>query len=385
MTTNYIFKITCILLLITGCLFPKIFWGQDRNPIHTAVPIMMVTPDARSSGMGDISVATTPDGNSHNGNAAKTPFLEDDMGISLSYVPWLQGLVSDVSIAYMSLYYKFDNVQSISGAIRYFSLGEMALADDMGYIFSNVKPMEFSIETAYSRMFGKYMSGSLTLKYIRSDLTGGYANNSSTSGLMPANAVGADIGLYYQREPQYSTNQYAFGFAIRNIGSKISYTENSERYFMPTTLHLGGRYTLNFNTHNNISLGGEFSKLLVPTPPEVASDGTIIKGRDSNVGAVEGMFQSFYDAPGGFKEELSEIMMGFGLEYAYRKLFAVRTGYFHDAEKKGNRSYLTFGAGVRYTFLGLDLSYIYPFTKQDPLANTIRITLSLNLNKKVNR
>ncbi|MGL4364499.1 MAG: type IX secretion system outer membrane channel protein PorV [Bacteroidales bacterium] len=375
----------CILLATVGVGVQGSLWAQKGNPIHTAIPIMMVTPDARSSGMGDMSVATKPDGNSHNGNAAKTPFIDNDMGVSLSYVPWLQGLVSDVNIAYMSLYYKFDNTQSISGAIRYFSLGEMALADDMGYVYSNVTPMEFSIEAAYSRIFGRYISGALTIKYIRSDLTGGYANNSSTSGLLPANAVGADIAAYYQREPQYSTNQYAFGAAIRNMGSKISYTENSEKYFMPTTLHLGGRYTFNFNTHNNLSFGAEFSKLLVPTPPEIDSDGNIIKGRNPNVGAVEGIFQSFYDAPGGFKEEMSEIMMGFGVEYDYHNLFAIRSGYFHDSDTKGNRSYLTFGAGVKYSFLGLDLSYIFPFTKQDPLANTIRITLSVNLNKRVER
>jgi len=358
---------------------------QTFNPIKVAVPILNVVTDARAAGMGDMGVATSPDVNSQHWNAAKYPFTLPKMGIGLSYVPWLTGLVNDVNIAYLTYYNRVDNMQSVSGSIRYFSLGDMAITDEGGAKLANVSPYELAIDVAYARKFGAHFSGSLTLRYIRSDLTGGYVDfgSGTVGGLTPANGFSADIGVYYQNE--HEGNDYGIGFSITNMGTKITYTENAEKYFLPTNLHFGGRYTYRIDDENSFTGGLELSKLLVPSPPVTVTNGGIIKGKDNNVSVVEGMIQSFYDAPYGAGEELSEVMISVGAEYAYNNAFFARGGYFHDSKRKGNRRYITFGVGIKYTFLGLDFSYLYPFTTNDPLANTLRVSLSFDLNVRGNR
>jgi hypothetical protein len=359
---------------------------ESFNPIPVAVPILNIAPDARAAGMGDMGVATSPDANSQHWNAAKYPFTVPKMGIGLSYVPWLQGLVSDVDIAYLTYYYRVDNMQSVSASLRFFGLGEMAIVDQSGQKLQDVRPYECAVDVAYARKFGSHFSGSLTLRYIRSDLTGGYIDlgSGSFTALMPANGFSADIGIYYQNE--HMGNDYGLGLSITNMGTKISYTENAEKYFLPNNLHIGGRYSYRIDEENVFTGGLELSKLLVPSPPVTEGNvrprdgGKIIKGMDNNVSVVEGMIQSFYDAPYGSGEELSEIMVSAGIEYAYNNVFFARGGYFHDSKRKGNRRYMTFGVGIKYTFLGLDLSYLYPFTTNDPLANTLRISLSFDLN-----
>ncbi len=358
---------------------------ETFNPIYTAAPILNVSPDARASGMGDMGVATSPDANSQHWNAAKYPFLTQKIGLSLSYIPWLAGLVNDVNIAYLSGYYRVDDMQSLSATLRYFSLGTMVIMDEYGNKITEVEPNEFAVDAAYSRRFGEHVGGSLTLRYIRSDITGGYVDR-DYDYIGPANGFGADVGVYFQHE--HMSNEYALGLSISNMGTKMSYTEGGEKYFLPTMLRLGGRYTFNIDEDNSFTGGLELSKLLVPTPPvrEIRGDvsSPVIKGMDDQVSAVQGMFQSFYDAPYGASEELSEIMFGVGLEYAYRKQFFARGGYFHDSKRKGNRRYLTFGAGIKYSFLGLDVSYLYPFTVNDPLSNTLRVTLLVDINVKRN-
>jgi len=383
-----IFKrhVTCLLLATIA--LPLYVAAQETkktlNPIQVAVPILNVVPDARAAGMGDMGVATSPDINSQHWNAAKYPFALSKMGIGLSYVPWLQSLVSDVDIAYLTYYNRVDNMQSVSGSIRYFGLGEMAIINENGEKFTDVKPYECAFDVAYARKFGAHLSGSLTLRYIRSDLTGGYLDvgNGSFSALRPANGFGSDIGVYYQNE--HAGNDYGLGLSITNMGTKVSYVENAEKYFLPTNLHLGGRYTYRIDEDNSFTGGLELSKLLVPTPPVVES-GAIVKGRDNSVSVVEGMIQSFYDAPYGAGEELSEVMVSVGAEYVYFNQFFARCGYFHDSKRKGNRRYITFGAGIKYTFLGIDVSYLYPFTTNDPLANTFRISLAFDLNVRRHR
>lgn len=334
--------------------------------------------DARAAGMGDMGVATTPDVNSQHYNAAKYPFAEPQMGIGLSITPWLANLVHDVNITYGSFFYRIGKMQSVGMSIRYFSLGEMEIMNDNGYFVTAVKPNEFTIDFSYARRFGKHISAALTPRYIRSDLTGGFAEGGGVGNISPANAFSIDMAVYYQST--HNDNDYAWGATITNMGTKIAYIkENTDRYFLPAALHLGGQYTFNVDADNSFMVGLELSKLLVPTPP-IRDSGVIVLGQNSAVGAVEGLFQSFYDAPYGWQEELSEVMVGVGVEYGYRKLFFARGGYFHDSKRKGNRRYITFGAGIKYNFIGLNVSYLYPFTTMDPLSNTLRVSLLFDFN-----
>jgi hypothetical protein len=353
--------------------------NKDFNPILVAVPIMIITPDARAAGMGDMGVATTPDVNSQHYNAAKYPFAESQMGIGVSVTPWLANLVQDVNITYGSFFYRIDQMQSIGASLRYFSLGRMEIMNDYGHFVEEVKPNEFTMDLSYARRFGRHISAALTPRYIRSDLTGGFINSESgTTGIIsPANVFSIDMAVYYQNT--HEDNDYAWGASITNMGTKVTYIEeNSEQYFLPATLHVGGRYTFNADPDNSIMVGLELSKLLVPTPP--VWEDSIMLGKNNAVGAIEGLFQSFYDAPYGWREEMSEIIVNGGVEYGYRKLFFARMGYFHDSKRKGNRRYITFGAGIKYNFIGLNVSYLFPFTTMDPLSNTLRVSLLFDFN-----
>lgn len=353
---------------------------KNFNPISVAIPIMNINPDARAAGMGDMGAATTPDVNSQHYNAAKYPFAESQMGIGLSVTPWLANLVQDVNITYGTFFYRIGKMQSVGLSLRYFSLGEMEIMNDYGNFVTNVKPNEFTLDLSYARRFGNHISAALTPRYIRSDLTGGFINSESGGAgiISAANAFSIDMAVYYQNT--HEDNDYAWGATITNMGTKVAYIkENTDTYFLPATLRLGGRYTFNVDADNSFQVGLELSKLLVPTPP-VRDSGVIVLGKSSAVGAIEGLFQSFYDAPYGWKEELSEVMVGGGVEYGYRKLFFARTGFFYDSKRKGNRRYITFGAGIKYNFIGLNVSYLYPFTTMDPLSNTLRVSLFFDFN-----
>ncbi|MDR1023753.1 MAG: type IX secretion system outer membrane channel protein PorV [Prevotellaceae bacterium] len=359
--------------------------SEDFNPIPVAVPIINISPDARSSGMGDMGVATSPDVYSQYWNAAKYPFAKPQMGFGLSITPWLATLVKDVRINYGAFYYRFDNLQSVSTSIRYFSIGNMDIMSNEGNFITNVTPNEFSMDISYARRFGDHIGASLTARYIRSDLTGGLmsAVSGESEGISPANAFSFDMAVYYQND--HKDNSYAWGITATNLGTKVAYIkENTEKYFLPSTLHAGGQYTFNIDADNSFMLGLELSKLLVPTPP-VVEDGQIVRGKNNSVGIIESWIQSFYDAPYGWKEELSEVIVGGGVEYVYRGLLATRMGYFHDSKRKGNRRYLTFGAGIKYNFIGLDVSYLYPFTTTDPLSNTLRVSLLFDFNLQYQR
>ncbi|MDR1343678.1 MAG: type IX secretion system outer membrane channel protein PorV [Prevotellaceae bacterium] len=361
--------------------------NKDFNPIPVAVPIINISPDARSSGMGDMGVATSPDVYSQYWNAAKYPFTKPRTGLGLSITPWLATLVKDVRINYGALYYRFDNMQSVSTSIRYFSIGSMDIMSNEGNFITNVTPNEFSMDIAYARRFGDHIGAALTGRYIRSDLTGGLLNTGGGESVImsPANTFSFDMAVYYQND--HGDNNYAWGITTSNLGTKVAYIkENSEKYFLPTTLRVGGQYTFNINADNSVMLGLELSKLLVPTPPVRDSlDRQIVLGKSSSVGLVESWIQSFYDAPYGWEEELSEVIIGGGIEYIYRGLLATRMGYFHDSKRKGNRRYLTFGAGIKYNFIGLDVSYLYPFTTTDPLSNTLRVSLLFDFNLQYQR
>ncbi len=363
--------------------------GQDPdewvNTITTAVPFLMIAPDARGGSMGDAGVASAPDANSQHWNAAKYPFHDSESGISMSYSPWLRGLVNDINLAYLSGYYKFDELQAFSASLRYFSLGNVTFTDENGEFIKNVKPNEFAIDAAYSRKFSDAIAGSITGRYINSNLTKNMEVEGAESHAGQAFAV--DVGAFYEKPIENADMEsiLRFGAFVSNIGNKISYTNvDNERDFIPINLRLGSSYTMALDDYNDLSFMIDFNKLLVPSPPiydtmDSNQDGIndILAGEDPNRSVVSGMFGSFSDAPNGFKEEMREIGISVGAEYWYDKQFALRAGYFNEHKTKGNRKYFTLGAGLRYNVFGLDFSYIIPAVKEQrhPLENTLRFSL----------
>ena len=348
--------------------------------ISTGVPLLLIAPDSRAGAMGDVGAASKPDANSIHWNAAKLSFTEKKAGLSFSYTPWLRQIVSDIKLMYLSGYYKIDDRSTVGGSLTYFSLGSIDFFSEEGISTGTYKPNEFAFDLAYSMKLSNNLSLSLTGRYIRSDLTQG--QNVGTTQSHAAKAAAADLGLYYQNKLNIDLpSEYAFGLQISNLGTKISYSDNMESSFLPANLRLGGRYTMDFDQFNNLSLMVDLNKLLVPTPPVYNEDGSIYAGMDPNVGILQGAIQSFYDAPNGLKEEMQEISLSVGAEYWYNKVLAVRAGYFYEAKNKGARQYLTVGAGLRYNVMGLDISYLISTSalSNNPLKNTLRIALTFDL------
>lgn len=358
----------------------------DYNVISTAVPFMMIAPDARSSAMGDCGVSTSPDVYSMHWNPAKYAFIEDDFSIGLAYSPWLRSLVNDMNIAYLGVSKRVSPKSTVAATLRYFSLGDIIYTGENQEDLGTYSPNEWAIDVTYSRKLGKYISGAVAGRFIYSDLTQGVKENSKA-----AVSVAADISVFYTREVYWFNSidaVFSWGAAITNIGSKMNYNDaSSKKDFIPTNLRLGPTLKLDIDDYNSFAFTLDVNKLLVPTPPYTNETGdTITAGRDDEVGLVQGMIQSFYDAPEGFREELSEFTLGLGAEYWYNKTFTVRAGFFHEAQKKGNRRYLTFGAGLRYNVFALDISYLVPVNNSttsgtNPLENTLRFSLSFNLDK----
>lgn len=348
--------------------------------ISTGVPLLLIAPDSRAGAMGDLGAASKPDANSIHWNAAKLSFTEKKAGLSFSYTPWLRQIVSDIQLMYLSGYYKIDDRSTIGGSLTYFSLGSIDFFSEEGISTGTYKPNEFAFDLAYSMKLSNNFSLSLTGRYIRSDLTQG--QNVGTTQTHAANAAAADVGLYYQNKLNIDLpSEYALGFQISNLGTKISYSDNMESSFLPANLRLGGRYTMDFDQFNNLSLMVDLNKLLVPTPPVYNEDGSIYAGMDPNVGILQGAIQSFYDAPNGLKEEIQEISLSVGAEYWYNKVLALRAGYFYEAKNKGARQYLTVGAGFRYNVMGIDVCYLISTSalSNNPLKNTMRIALTFDL------
>lgn len=368
--------------------------GQDLryNVISTAVPFMLIAPDARSSAMGDVGVSTSPDVYSMHWNPAKYAFIQDDFSVGLAYSPWLRELVNDMNIAYLGVSKRVSPKSTVAATLRYFSLGDITFTNDENYDLGTYSPNEWAIDVAYSRKLGKYISGAVAGRFIYSNLTQGIDSYSKA-----AISVAADIAVYYTR-PVYWFNSvgadFSWGVSINNIGSKMTYNDGNDRKdFIPTNLRLGPTLKLNIDDYHSLAFSVDINKLLVPTPPiyypdTVGKDGELViaAGKDDNVGLVQGIFQSFYDAPGGFKEELKEFTLGVGAEYWYNNIFTVRTGFFHEAKMKGNRRYLTFGAGLHYNVFNIDVSYLVPVNNtatsgSNPLESTLRFSLTFNLDK----
>ena len=353
------------------------------NTITTAVPFLMITPDSRSGSMGDVGAATSPDASSISTNPAKYSFIEDDLGFSISYVPWLRALVPDINLSYISGYKKLNQNDAVAFELRYFSLGDITFTDILGNTLGQFNPNELALGGSYSRKLSDLFSLSLATRYIYSNLTGG-----QMAGDIQTNAgksFAADVAGYFTNKIRFlkKDSDLSFGFNISNIGNKISYTNVGERDFIPINLKLGSSLNINFDDYNSMSYSFDINKLLVPTPPLYNSENEIIAGKDPNVSVVSGIFQSFSDAPDGFSEELREINLSFGTEYWYAKQFALRGGYFYEHDTKGVRKFFTFGAGVKYNVFALDFSYLINASRTingtNPLANTMRFTMIFDI------
>lgn len=356
---------------------------SELNPLVTGVPSLSITPDSRAGGMGDVGAATSPDVNSQFWNPAKYVFMESDAGVSLSYTPWLRKLVSDIDLAYLAAYWKFDQRQAVSASIRYFSLGSIELTNEAGDPLTTAQPNEFAVDAAYSIKLTDKLSAATVLRFIRSDLGNGATLNGE--GMYPGIAVAADISTYYKTPITLSTGEGSLGLGlnISNIGSKISYDKFVSSNFIPTNLRLGASFDYPIDTYNKISVNTDINKLLVPTRQSKYGDPTdnnkIPEDEYNALSPIKGIFQSFSDAPGGLSEELKEIMWSVGAEYAYNNQFFVRAGYFNENQSKGNRKFYTAGAGFKLNVFQLDAAYVIATSQTNPLDQTLRFTLSFDL------
>ncbi|SHN22104.1 hypothetical protein SAMN04488057_11194 [Cyclobacterium lianum] len=371
--------------------------GQDQNRrvIITAVPFLNFAPDSRHSAMGDAGVATSPDVNSAHWNAGKLAFIEDDMGFSLSYSPWLGRLVPDMSLNYLTGYKRIDNVSAFGIDLRYFNMGDIQLTDSRGNPLGDFSPRDIAIGGTYSRKLSDNLSLGISARFIHSNLSG---NLSSAGGneSRPGVSVGTDVGVYHSSEIILSDKEanFSWGINLSNIGPKITYNSAEDLDYLPTNLRLGTALSIPMDEMNTITFALDLNKMMVPTPPvyEVDENGQLVldpntnqpniaAGRDPSRPLLSGMFGSFFDAPDGFGEEMREVMIAFGTEYSYDEKFAVRAGYFYENPNKGGRRYFTMGVGFKFNRLGFDFSYLVPQVQNHPLAETLRFTLLYNLER----
>ncbi len=358
-----------LALFLAALLASPTISAQDDynyNPIQTVVSFLTIAPDSRAGAIGDAGAATTPDAFSMHWNPSKFAFIDGKGGVALSYVPWLRYIVSDINIAYLTGYYRFDKKQVLSGSLRYLTYGQIDFTDETGYTMLVVSPNEWAIDAAYSRLFSEKFAGGITFRFIYSNLTHGYRDTK------PGYSIAADVSGYYHNDITLFNKDalFALGLNISNIGSKMSYTE-SYSDFIPMNMKIGSALTYNFDKFNKVMLTVDLNKLLVPTP-----DSTVTV--EENISVAEALFTSFADAPGGFIEELHEITYSYGAEYWYNDMFALRAGYFHENANKGKRQYFTAGAGFRMSGFTIDFSMLMPVAVSHPLARTLRFSLSFD-------
>lgn len=377
-------KILSIIMILLSCIAVK---AQDKtnmfNPVNSAVTSQTIAPDARSAGMGDVGVATDPDAASQFWNPAKYPFCISRAGVALNYTPWLRQLVSDMDLAYLSGYYRIGDYSAVSGSLRYFSLGEVMLSsgqdnqNDM-----TINPYEMSLDVAYSLMLSETFSISAGVRWIYSDLTYDFTEDTS-----PGSAFAADLSCYYQNYINLGQRecQLGLGLNVSNIGSKITFGGSDESEFIPTNMRLGAALMIPVNEYNRFTIAADANKLLVPTYPKQNEDEPDNEYQDRlrkdyyDVSSISGIFKSFSDAPRGFKEELEEIQWSIGAEYVYNDQFSLRAGYHHESENKGNRKYFTVGAGFKMNVFSLDAGYVIATAKSNPLDQTLRVSLTFDM------
>lgn len=359
---------------------------QDMfNPEKNSVTSQSIAPDARAGGMGDVGAATDPDVASQYWNPAKYPFTISRAGVALNYTPWLRQLVSDIDLAYLVGYYRIGDYSAVSGSLRYFSLGEVFYGgSETGDSQMTLSPYEMSIDVAYSIMLSETFSIAAGVRWIYSDLTYDYSDTSS-----PGSAFAVDLSAYYQNYVNIGQRecQLGLGLNLSNIGSKINFGGTDRSEFLPANLRLGASLMIPVDEYNRFSISADANKPLVPTyPSKVDKDGNEVENYEElldkeyyDVSPISGIFKSFHDAPGGFKEELEEIRWSVGAEYVYNDKFSLRAGYHHESENKGNRKYFTVGAGFKMNVFSLDAGYVIATAKSNPLDQTLRFTLSFDM------
>ena len=373
------------IVIMACCLFLGMTASaQDTksqfNPIQHAVISQTIAPDARAAGMGDVGVATDPDVNSQYWNPAKYPFCISRAGIALNYTPWLRKLVNDIDLAYVAGYYRIGDYASVSGSLRYFSLGEVMTAEDANAM--TVKPYEMSLDVGASLMLSEKFSIAAVIRWLYSDLRFDYTENAT-----PASAFAADLACYYNNYINIGHRecQLGMGMNISNVGSEIKYFGDDRSNFIPANLRIGASLMVPVDEYNRFTIAADANKLLVPTVPK-QNDGESTTDYEQRVineyndlSSIAGIFKSFHDAPGGFKEELEEIQWSLGAEYVYHDQFTLRAGYHHQAESKGNLKYFTVGGGFRMSVFSLDVGYVIATAKTNPLDQTLRFTLAFDM------
>lgn len=377
---NQSFRLTILALAV---LVSTTVTAQDKrnmfNPVNTSVTSQTIAPDARSAGMGDVGAATDPDVNSQYWNPAKYPFNISRAGVSLNYTPWLRQLVSDIDLAYLAGYYRIGDYSAVSASMRYFSLGEVQSNDGSAL---TINPYEMSFDVAYSLMLSEHFSLGAAVRWIYSDLTYNFTDDTS-----PGSAFAADLSCYYQNYINIGQRecQLGLGMNISNIGSKITFGGDNRSEFIPTNLRLGASLMIPIDEFNKFTIAADANKLLVPTCPKRRADESKVDYDNRlqkdyyDVSSISGIFKSFGDAPNGFSEEMQEIQWSVGAEYTYNDKFSLRAGYHNESENKGNRKYFTFGAGFKMSVFSLDAGYVVATAKSNPLDQTLRFSLSFDM------
>ncbi len=372
--------VACLLILSATTVSAQIKTDMF-NPVNYSVTSQAIAPDARAAGMGDVGAATEADVASQYWNPAKYPFTISRAGVALAYTPWLRSLVNDIYLANLVGYYRIGDYSAVSASLRYFSLGEVFF-DQTGTAGMSIKPYEMSFDVAYSLMLSEKFSIAAAVRYIHSDLTYQYTDDTT-----PGSAFAADLAMYYQNYINLGPRecQLGLGMNISNIGSKISFGGDNNSQFIPTNLRLGASLMIPIDEYNRLTIAADANKLLVPTHPKQKEGESTQEYQDRvqkeyyDVSSISGIFKSFSDAPGGFKEELEEINYGLGAEYTYHDKFSLRAGYHHESANKGNRKYFTVGAGFRMSAFALDAGYVIATAKSNPLDQTLRFTLSFDM------
>ena len=365
-------KLTTLVMLLGGAISVSNAQSNKFNVVTSAVPFLRISPDIRGAGMGDVGIATSPDANSGYSNLAKLPFNTSKGGFGASYTPWLRDLgISDVYVAALNGYYKLDDESAISGSLRYFSLGSIEFTNSIGDPQGSYRPREMAIDAGYSRKLSAKNSIGLAIRYISSNLAGTVNNVTYKK----ASAVAADLHFFHNGAKENGEG-FNWGATLSNLGTKISYTSDAnQKDYIPANLGIGGAYTKVFDEDNKITFALDLNKLMVPTPGDTSA-GALNKYRTQSV--VSSWFKSFGDAPDGISEEIQEVNASLGMEYWYNNQFAFRAGYFYENPTKGNRKFLSVGAGLKYNVFGLNFAYIFPSgngSTRNPLSNTYRFGL----------
>ncbi|AFM03712.1 hypothetical protein Fleli_1278 [Bernardetia litoralis DSM 6794] len=380
-------QIRKVLAAILGCLIMNSVYSNFNTAsaqvsvsgsevITTGVPILLVGPDSRAAGMGDLGAATSPDANSIHWNPSKIAFIENDWSFGVSYSPWLQKLVNDMWLGYVSGVKRISKTQTVGVSFRYFDMGDLQFTNASGVPLESFNPREAMIDATFAQQLSDKLSIAGTFRFIHSNLAGNITNNTVVSNVKPANTGAVDVSMFYKSKLNFKSfeGDWALGLNISNIGAPVTYNAAAQQDYLPANLRLGTAFNAEFDEFNKLTLAFDVSKLLVPTP-----DNTITSGQNDPV--LSSIFKSFGDAPGGFSEEVKEMIFAVGAEYWYADLIALRGGYFHENEEKGNRRYFTLGLGLRYQVFGFDFAYLIPNQQQHPLADTIRFSLLFNINK----